>query len=415
MKERRRGMALLFGVLALIVFLFFWFYDEKKRYLWFESFRADSNQPYGAMFIQKMLEDYRGGEFTFNRKPLKLTLEELPEPADASYVFIGQNIFLDEESKSALVRFMDHGGDVFIASLTPPEEILGSVYFQECGTPIALHQNRSDSVILNFYHERLRIPYGVHYAFRFVTEDLPYNWNYFDEAIFCDSTASVVPLAYQEENHVNFIRIATGKGNLYLHSNPLVFTNYFLTRPEGRDYAAGVFSHMDGRHFIWDEYSKVPYFGDGSGYNSPLYYIMQQPSLKYAWWLMLFAVVVYVILAGKRKQQPIPVREEKSNTSLEFVKLISVLHYRNGNHLDMAHKKMKYFLYFVRSKYGIHAERFTSEHIRKLAEKARVSHVQVESIFTQYNLIEERFKNNIEVNRLVSLNEVIDNFYRQCK
>ena len=111
----------------------------------------------------------------------------------------------------------------------------------------------------------------------------------------------------------------------------------------------------------------------------------------------------------------IPVLERKRNTSLEFVNLISRLHYRNGNHLDMAHKKMKYFLYFVRSKYGIHAEKFGNEQIRKLAEKSKVRVADVEVIFSRYYLIEERFKNNIEANRLVDLCDAIDNFYKHSK
>ena len=76
---------------------------------------------------------------------------------------------------------------------------------------------------------------------------------------------------------------------------------------------------------------------------------------------------------------------------------------------------MRYFLYFVSSKYGIHAEKFKDEHIRRLAEKSKVSLPEVEVIFSRYYLIEERFKNNIEANRLVDLYDSIDNFYKQSK
>ena len=81
----------------------------------------------------------------------------------------------------------------------------------------------------------------------------------------------------------------------------------------------------------------------------------------------------------------------------------------------MAHKKMKYFLYFVRSKYGIHAEKFRDEHIRRLAAKSKVNLSDVEVIFSRYYLIEEKFKTNIEANRLVDLYDSIDNFYKLSK
>jgi hypothetical protein len=142
---------------------------------------------------------------------------------------------------------------------------------------------------------------------------------------------------------------------------------------------------------------------------------LEQPSLKYAWWLLLATVAIYAFFGAKRRQRIIPLLEPKTNTSLEFVKLIARLHFKNGNHLDMAHKKMRYFLYFVRSKYGIHAERFGEEQMKRLAIKARVDLLDVQTIFARYYLIEERFRNNIEANRMVDLYESIENFYRKCK
>ena len=416
MKQRRTGMIILSIVLAVLIFIYFLFSDDDKRYSWFESYRANNKQPYGTFFMQEMLASYRPGEdFIMNKEPLRILLGDIKEQGSTDYVFVGQNMFLDPESKAALVSFMEGGGDVFIATLTPPEELLGSVYDRECDTPVLFEDNHADSVRLNFFHEKLRLPAGLEYRFRFGATDQKYYWNYFDPNIFCDSTQSIVPLGYQDDFHVNFIRIPAGKGNLYLHSNPLVFTNYFLTVQEKVSYASAVFSHLNGKDIIWDEYSKIPFIGNNNVYNSPLYYVLQQPSLKYAWWLLLLTVVLYVLFAAKRKQRVIPVRDPKTNTSLEFVNLISRLHYKNGNHLDMAHKKMKYFLYFVRSKYGIHAEKFKEGNIRRLAEKSSVTFGEVESIFLQYHLIEDRFRNNIEANRLVDLYDAIDNFYKRCK
>ena len=408
-------MIILSLLLAVLIFIYF-LSNKDKHYLWFETYRANSEEPYGTLFIQKMLEDYRQGEdFTLSQIPLRSLLADVDDKANTDYVFIGQNMFLDSDSHTALVELLDEGGNVFIASLTPPADVISSVYYPECDSLVSLKDNFADTVRFNFFHDELRHSRGYDFAYRYGSDVQKYYWNYFDEALFCDSTALITPLGYQDDGKVNFIRISTGKGNLYLHSNPLVFTNYFLINEENVSYASAVFSHLDGKQIIWDEYSKIPFAGNNNAYNSPLYYIMGQPSLKYAWWLLLLAVVLYIFFAAKRKQRVIPVIEPKTNSSLEFVNLISRLHYKNGNHLDMAHKKMKYFLYFVRSKYGIHAEKFKEEQIRKLSEKSRVAHGEVETIFHQYHLIEDRFKENIEANRLVNLYDAIDNFYKQCK
>ena len=417
MKKSSGRVGLVFFLLAAAILVYFVVTDDGKHYQWIESYRADSKQPYGTFYLRKMLESYRPGtEFIFNdRKPLKNLLLEIGEPAQTDYVFVGQNIFLDEEGVIALRHFIEKGGDVFIASLTPPEDIINAVYFRECDADLTIQANQASSAALNFFHDTLKVERGYRYAFRFEAKDYSYGWNHFNDSVFCASAESVVPLGHLEDERVNFIRIPAGNGNVYLHSNPLVFTNYFLTDREKLGYASGVFSHLDGKDIVWDEFSKIPFTGNNNAYNSPLYYILQQPSLKYAWWLMLLTVVLYVLFAAKRRQRVIPVMEPKSNTSLEFVDLISQLHYKNGDHLDMVKKKMRYFLYFVRSKYGIHAEKFREEHIRRLAEKSRVSLGDVQVIFSQFYLIEEKFREDIEVNRLVNLYDAIENFYRHCK
>ena len=417
MKEMKVRIIVIIALLSITVFLYFLYTKSARRYQWFESYDVSSEQPYGTSFIQKMLQSYRSeNHFIVNEEArLKDILKEIKDPGRTDYVLIGQNIYLDEESVSALAKFIHSGGNAFIASLAPPEQIIKAVYFEECGAPIEFIQNTADSVTLNFFHPHLRMKKGTSFAFRLGTQDFPYSWNYVSPAVFCDSSRSIAALGFQDEDRVNFIRVQAGQGNLYLHSNPLVFTNYFLTRDENVKYASSIFLHLDGHDLIWDEYSKIYFPERDHPYDSPLYYILQQPSLKYAWWLMLATVALYVLLASKRKQRVIPVSEMKSNTSLEFVNLISRLHYKNGSHLDMAHKKMKYFLYFVRSKYGIHVEKFTDEHIRRLAEKSKVKYQDVEVIFSRYYLIEEKFRNNIEANRLVDLYDAIENFYRQSK
>jgi hypothetical protein len=417
MKHRNVMIIVLFGVLTIALLLYFVFNNQGKRYNWYETYRVDSDQPYGTLFLQKMLQ-HRGVQRKVtisDKQPLERFLEKHKTGKNADYVFVGESLYLDEAGVTALTQFMDKGGDAFISALEPPLQVVNAVYINECGQDIYYENNRADSVDLNFFHDTLKTKRDLNYVFRIAAYDRPYSWSYVGAGVFCDSTRNIIPLGYQAGGHVNFLRIPVGKGNLYLHSNPLVFTNYFLTQQQKVDYASGVFSHLDGNEIIWDEYSKVPSLTSSNEYDSPLYYIMQQPSLKYAWWLLLFTVILYILFGSKRKQRVIPVLEAKTNTSLEYVKLISRLHYQNGNHVDMARKKMKYFLYFVRSKYGIQLESFKEENIRRLAEKSRVAIADVEVIFRQYSLIEEKFRHSIEANRLVDLYYAIDNFYKQCK
>jgi hypothetical protein len=417
-KKSRITIIVLSIVLSIALLVYFIMSSlGEKRYQWNESYRTDSDQPYGILFITKLLEGYRpDGKFVLNeKKPLKELLTRSDLKANTDYIFIGQSIHLDEEDKTALRNFIHDGNDAFIAALGNPKELIDAIYQHECAPDIEFESTLLDSVTMNFYHDALHKTGGYTYAYRFRTDDEQYYWNTFSNDMFCEASRSVTPLGYQEPDKVNFLKITYGGGNLYLHSNPLAFTNYFLLKQDKVDYATGVFSHLSGKNIIWDEYSKIPFIGNPNKNEGPLYYILQQPSLKYAWWMLLLSVVLYVLFASKRTQRIIPVFEPKTNTSLEYVNLISALHYQNGNHLDMAKKKMRYFLYFIRSKYGIHAQTFTEEQMKKLSDKSKVGLAEIRSIFSQYHIIERNSYSNIEANRLLDLYYAIEHFYKNCK
>jgi len=332
------------------------------------------------------------------------------------YVFIGQSLYLSEKDTEALRKFIQAGNNAFIASLSETSDIVDLIYNRdECNADLAYKEADTEFAVLNFFHDTLRTERGYLYRFRVGNKDVSYNWSWLNPDMFCDSTRSAVPLGFISPDKVNFLKIPYGKGNLYIHTTPLAFTNYFLAKKEKMDYVSGVFSHLSGTDIIWDEYSKIPLRRDSNDFESPLHYILRQPALKYAWWMMLGSVILYVIFAARRTQRVIPVLEPKANTSLEFVKLIATLHYRNGNHFDIARKKMKYFQYFIRAKYGIQTQHAREIQIKKLAEKSKVNEQQVRAIFEQYDVIEKHEQYNTEQGRLVDFYYAIEYFYKHCK
>jgi hypothetical protein len=405
-------------VLAALLLVYFYLGKEKSaRYNWYHSLDKNSTQPYGTLVIKKMLEASHPGTKTTNEKqPIHKLLEE-NRFTNTDYVLIGQSIHLDEKDVDALRSFLSRGNRVFIATFEPPESLLNEVYANICDADLTYEYSIDSVVRANFYHPSLHKNRDYEFRFRYGSKDIPYFWRSLDPAAVCDSAVSFTSLGYQQGDRVNFLRIAYGadNGHLYLHSSPLMFTNYFLTKADKREYASSVFAHLTGDNLIWDEVSKVPFTDLDNPYESPLYYIMQQPALKYAWWMLLAGALMYIIFASKRTQRIIPVLEPKTNTSLEFLNVISSLHYQNPDHLDIARKKMKYFLYFIRAKYGINTQTFTPEHVKRLAEKAKVSVADVQAIYDRYKTIESYATFNEEPDRLIALYQAIDKFYKTCK
>lgn len=150
---------------------------------------------------------------------------------------------------------------------------------------------------------------------------------------------------YKEELQANFIKVNYGKGHVYLHSEPLVLTNYYILKPGNRKYLQDIFSYLPVRKTIWfvDLQSS-----DSTSAPSPLRFILANPPLRYAWYLLLASLLLFVLFNVRRKQRIIPVVEPLKNKSVEFVKSIGNLYLQEGDFHDMMAKKSQYFLHKVR-------------------------------------------------------------------
>ena len=416
MNTRAIVVGLVVGLAVLLLVYFFATRDPGQKYQWYQSFRSDSDQPYGTMFIEKILAASYESTMINQKDPVHKLLEgSLFDKGKTDYVLIGQSIHLDGTDVEALTDFMRKGNDVFIATMDPPKNLVTNIFINNCEGEFAYDYNLDTAVYANFYHENLKRTVDYEFRYRMGAKDYPYFWRTLDAQTLCDSVVTFSPLGYQQQDLVNFMRFPYGDGNLYLHTSPLMFTNYYMTKKDKMEYASSVFSHLSGETLIWDEVSKVPFSDLQNPYDSPLYYILQQPALKYAWWMLLIGALLYIVFASKRTQRVIPVLEAKTNTSLEFLNVISSLHYQNPNHLDMARKKMKYFLYFIRAKYGINTQSFTEDHAKRLAEKAKVDLADTQAIYDRYKVIENYSLSNDEPERLTGLYLAIDKFYKNCK
>lgn len=164
-------------------------------------------------------------------------------------------------------------------------------------------------------------------------------------------------------DQANFIKVNYGKGVFYLHSEPLFLTNYYLLEQKGSErYLQDVFSYLPARRTVWFVQGGAS-LGES---NSPMRYILNNPPLRYAWWLFLVGLLVFVFFTAKRKQRVIPVIEPLKNKSLEFVQSIGNLYLQEGDFHDMMAKKSQYFLYRVRQELFLDTRRLDEDFVQKL-------------------------------------------------
>jgi hypothetical protein len=278
-----------------------------------------------------------------------------------------------------------------------------------------LDQTFQQTVSLNFNHPSLRKSGGYWCDFIYEWKKENYQWSYFTDSVLNDSISPFVRLGTLNDNYTSFLKIPYGKGAFYLHTVPIMFTNYNIKRTEGREYAEKVFSNLPTGNIYWDEFSKVPQFGSGDhgSTETPLRYILSQESLRWAWYVLLGMVLLFLLFRAKRDQRMIPVMELNTNTSLEFIHTIGRLYFIQNDHRALALGQMKLFLSFIRGRYGLLTKSPDEVFIRKLSEKSQVGANNIRIIFSEYKTIQNM--EQISADQLTSFHQLLQDFYSKCK
>jgi hypothetical protein len=271
-----------------------------------------------------------------------------------------------------------------------------------------------------------------------------YDWAYMEPSFFCDSTEnSPVPLGYypdstdlfyegadslaafQAPTFTNFAKIKYGDGAIFLHTTPLAFTNFHLRNPEPLAYAEKVFSHLPEGDIYWDAKHQISLlmsrrrnFGSAQSpprqlEDSPLAYVLAQPSLAWAWYILVALALLYLIFYSKRRQRIIPVVEMNANTSLEFIGTIGKLYFQKGDPRQVALQKMKFLQGYVRDRYHLPVADWSDAFIQQLHLKSEAPRALLEKIALMYhNIQSSQFASE---QTLMDFHHLLEEFYRVKK
>ena len=203
----------------------------------------------------------------------------------------------------------------------------------------------------------------------------------------------------------NFIRVNYGEGGIYLHSNPMAFTNFFLLDSVNGDYYQRALSFLPpDTNVVWDEYLK----SGAEGQRTLFRVIFRYPALKWAYILLILGTILYVLFRTKREQRPIPVIRPLENRTLEFVSVVSSLYYKQRDHAAIANKRINSFLEEVRYYYKLRTEELDRSFIDLLSERSGVARVSVESLI--FLIIRIRKAEHVDEDQLRELVKYIELF-----
>jgi hypothetical protein len=105
--------------------------------------------------------------------------------------------------------------------------------------------------------------------------------------------------------------------------------------------------------------------------------------------------------------------EVPKNTSLEFVQTIGKMYFQQGDHANIAQKKIQHLLLYIRERFGIRTHDLNDEFKEALTQKTGIPRLDIDVLFGEIAHAER--SGIITEYALLSLNRRIEDFYQKTK
>jgi len=373
-------------------------FSKPKPINWTRTFNEVHTIPYGTFVLYNELpslfQDSKVHDITVS--PYEY-FDEYYNWEDSTYLTSGNYLLIDDYaevddvSAQELLDFASHGNTIFLSTNYIPQKFLDTLGIElendfdftgEAQFSLSNPAFKNDSIAIdrglsNIYFSKL------------------------------DSTKTTV-LGYQKfniEERINFVKIVHEFGEIFLHLQPVAFTNFSLLKNDNKKYAAAILSYLPDDTIYYDSRNKKRNeLGD-----SPLRFILSQPALKWAWILGLVSLFIFILFNAKRKQRIVKIIKPLGNSTIAFIKTIGNLYYETKDHNNLIEKKITYFLESIRHKYYLDTQLLDEKFIKNLALKSGKDLGKTQkTINLIVHLKAKQLCNEYDLKRL---NKTIEDFY----
>ena len=211
------------------------------------------------------------------------------------------------------------------------------------------------------------------------------------------------------------VSVPYGKGEVIFVSSPLLFTNYGMLEGNTFVYIFRLMSYLaDLPVYRTEAYVKTDAMLVAE--QSPFREFIKRPPLRWALYLALLGVVLFMIFTARRRQRVIPIMSKPANRSLEFIQLIGTLYYQRKDHVDLVRKKFKLFAEELRKTAGVDISDVNTDdrEYLLLAEKTGMNSDRLKKVIRQIRLVLHS-EGNVSVEEMRSLIDAMDTIVRHAK
>ena len=365
-----------------------------KKYDWTITYSHLDKNPYGAFALSELLPSMFNGHEIHRSY---LTMYEIKDSLknEDNVLILATGFSADKEDTEVLLEHVNAGGTVLISAqnfwghFADTMDIATYDYFFKGGDVFG----RRDTAALKF--AGVKMDTTAEYFYR--RDNIH---NYFSRF---DSTRTTV-VAKNDRDLPVTIRVQWGKGSFILNCTPLIFTNIYLLSRNNHEFVATMLSYLRPAPVQWTQYYHVGRMES----STPLRFILSNESLRWAYYITIVSILIFIMFEMKRKQRIIPLITPLANTTLEFVGTIGNLYYQSADHKNIAEKKIHFLMDQIRTKYWLNTSTLDESFIIALTRKSGKQEEDVRALVKAVEFIQSRDK--ISSAELIDFNGKIEKF-----
>lgn len=382
----------LYGIIFIVIMVILGFLELSKKDVtdWRKNYDPSEKTPFGLYIFDQEINTLLNSKVTKTEKSPYNFYHDSKNTSKITNILVVEK-HIDNESWKKILSQVKKGSDLLVIS----ENLYGTVQDTLDIPPIST-VNYDDVVNFKLTDEKFKND-------SIVMDKLPNRTGYRSIGRNGEILGSIV--SKEGRDAANFVRYPFGKGSIYIHTDPLFVTNYYMLKKGDERYIQDVFSYLPDRETVW--------FVDQTFFvsSSPLRFVLSKPALKYAWWTLLGGLLLFVFFNAKRKQRIVPIIEPLKNQSAEFVRSIGNLYLQEGDFHDMMAKKAQYFLSKVRMDLLLDTKNLDENFAKKLHLKTGKN---FEEINEAINLIRKGTDPYADVTKedLIRMNTLLDNLLK---
>jgi hypothetical protein len=384
------------AIIALAALAFLFELAAPKKFNWKPTYDKNDREPFGSYVFDDVMsssiDDYQVADKTFYQ-----IWEEDSTVSGKAFLLAENGFDFSKTDIRYLFKLLHNGNQIMICT-----DWHASVLEDTFHIRIKNTGNRFSS-----YSKNRRVQRDSIFL---VTDTLDYNraytvysfvhasvlhWGVWNEDDPGDTTCfnknrenmfdSIDTLACDQYANILAMKIPVGKGEIFIVSTPLMFTNFGMLDKQNAAYAFRLLSHMKDRPLVRIE----AYGRHTQKASTPLRYLLITPPLRWAIYTTLLLILLFMIFTAKRRQRIIPVVETPPNRTLGFIQLISSLFYSRHDNAEILKTKYSVFCSDIKQKTGIDLSesRQNNNDTARLAEKTGITENQASQLIKEFRLI----------------------------